>query len=291
MNTIKVLTRAGDKTYQLVVAYAFGVSEGYVTMIGLDDERLFRAARLSSYHGADGVAWDRTAGDVPDSTSGENFRGEPIRMRDGVVRCLYCHVTNHRDFRDPLPAARVGPREADSGIGCERCHGPGGNHLRAIKAGFKENAIVNAGIGGARAIDKLCADCHIVGSPAEISSAPEHPASVRSPGLTLTLSPCYSRSDGGMSCVTCHDPHRDDQEPSAFYDAKCLRCHATHTSAPGATAGAPAGSTPPRAKSASVCPVNSARNCVACHMAKVPVAALHTTLTDHFIRVRDRSEK
>ncbi len=290
-DTIKVETRAGEKVYQLVVEYAFGTTDRYVTMIGRDDERSFRASRLSSYHGDGGVAWGRTSGDVPDTNSAENIRGEPIRVRDGVVRCLYCHVTFYRDFRDPLPETGAGPQAADSGIGCERCHGPGGNHLRAIKAGFKDNSIVNAGIWGAQAINKLCADCHIVGSPAQITSAPDDPAYVRSSGLTLTFSRCFSESDGMMSCLTCHDPHRDDQGPPSFYEAKCLGCHASQAGAPKATAGAPAGSTAPAVKQASACPVSPAKNCLECHMPKVPVAALHTTLTDHFIRVHDRSKK
>ena len=117
---IKVETHAGEKIYRLIVEYAFGTSDQYVTMIGRDDERTYRALRLSSYHTADGVAWGRTAGDVPDSNSSENIRGEPINVRDGVVRCLYCHVTFYRDFRDPPPEA-IGPAAADRG-----------NRLRAL---------------------------------------------------------------------------------------------------------------------------------------------------------------
>jgi cytochrome c554/c'-like protein len=281
-DSIKVETRAGDKVYQLIVEYAFGIKDRYVTMIGRDDERSYRALRLSSYHTADGVAWGRSSGDVPESDSPENVRGAPIKVRDGVVRCLYCHTTYYRDFRDPLPETGVGPEAADSAIGCERCHGPGGNHLKAIKAGFADNAIVNAGIGGAQAIGKLCADCHIVGYIADIKRAPEDPEFVRSPGLTMTFSRCFTESDGGMSCLTCHDAHRDDQGPPAFYEAKCLTCHASQAVAP---------KVKPGGKQASACPVSPTKNCLECHMPKVPVAALHTSLTDHYIRVRERSKK
>ena len=287
---VKVETRAGDKVYQLIVDYAFGVSDRYVTMIGRDDERSYRVSRLSSYHGSDGVAWGRTAIAVSDSNAAESVRGDPIAVRDGVVRCLYCHVTNPRDFRDPPPETGVGPDVKDSGIGCERCHGPGGNHLKAIQAGFSDNSIVNPGIRGARSIGELCADCHVVDQIADIQRAPDEPAYVRSPGLTLTFSRCFSESDDGMSCLTCHDAHRDDRQPPSFYEAKCLACHASQAVAPEPRAAAPGGSTLAGRKQASACPVSPAKNCLECHMPSVPVADLPMGLTDHYIRVRDRDK-
>jgi hypothetical protein len=244
--------------------------------------------RLSSYHGRDGaVAWGRTSLAAPGSDPGQNIRGDPIPTRDGVVRCLYCHVTFSRDFRDGLPKTGAGPEVADSAIGCERCHGPGANHLRAVKGGFRDNAIVNAGLGGARAIGEQCADCHIVDEIADIQHAPEEPAYVRSPGFTLSLSRCFSESEGTLSCLTCHDAHQDEQKPPAFYEAKCLGCHASQSQAVAreTKAGAGVGLAPGGEKRASACPVSPGRNCLECHMPKVPVADLHTSLTDHYIRV------
>jgi len=269
---IRVKTKAGDRVFDMIVEYAFGVRENYVTMIGRDDAKTYRAVRLSSYHTAEGVAWGRTAGDVPEIDSVENIRGQPIHVRDGVVRCLYCHVTHSREFRDPPPETGVDPVAADAGIGCERCHGPGGNHLAAIKADFSDRAIVNAGTASTSAIVMQCSDCHVVGVPSEIRAAPEDPQYVRSTGVTLTLSRCYTESGDGMSCLTCHDPHRDDEQPAFFYEAKCLRCHSMATA------------------SQRSCPVNPARDCLNCHMPKVPVAALHTSLTDHYIRIRKEKQ-
>jgi hypothetical protein len=288
---ITVLTRASDKVYQVIVEYAFGISDQYVTMIGRDEDRNFRALRLSSYHTAEGMAWGRTSGDVPDTNSAENIRGEPIHVRDGVVRCLYCHVTFYRDFRDPPPELGKSAAAADAAIGCERCHGPGGNHLKAIKGNFKDSAIMNAGMGAASGIGKLCADCHIVGTPEEIKNAPEDPRFVRSPGLTLTFSRCFTESEGALSCLTCHDAHRDDEGPALFYEKQCLSCHSG-----GPRTEKPAGATAAAASSRaaglnSVCPENPKSKCLECHMPKVPIAALHRDLTDHFIRVHNRSRK
>ncbi len=287
-DVVKVETRIADKVYQLVVDYAFGVSDRYVTMIGRDDEGSYRVSRLSAYHGPGGIAWGRTAIAAPDMNSAQDSRGDPIPQRDGVVRCLYCHVTSPRDFREPRPEKAVGSAVADSGIGCERCHGPGGNHLKAVDAGFRDSSIVNAGPRGARVIGELCADCHIVDQIADVQLAPEEPAYVRSPGLTLNFSRCFSESDGAMSCLTCHNAHRDDREPPSFYEAKCLMCHAAQAVASDPAPGPKAGSSPAAHKQASPCTVSPTKNCIECHMPKVPVPNLHVGLTDHYIRVRER---
>ena len=46
------------------------------------------------------------------------------------------------------------------------------------------------------------------------------------------------------------------------------------------------------ARRRTVCPVNPARDCLGCHMPKVPMPTLHAELTDHYIRVhRDGKPK
>jgi tetratricopeptide (TPR) repeat protein len=264
---IQVETRVGDRVFEAVVEYAFGVREGYVTMIGRDEEKNYRALRLSSFHTADGIAWGPTSGDVPDSEA-VDVRGKPIPVRDGVVRCVYCHVTNFRDYRDPAPASGFGPTATDAGIGCERCHGPGANHLAAIKAGLPDRAIVNAGTASSAAITTQCAECHVVGSTRDINAAGDNPMYVRSPGLTLTFSRCYTESNDELSCLTCHDPHRDDEEAASFYEKRCLTCHSQNNA------------------TQTACRVNPSTNCLNCHMPKIAVPILHSSLTDHYIRVR-----
>ena len=161
---IKVETHAGDKVYRLIVEYAFGIERPV-----RDDDRPGRRTKLSSFeavvvsHGGGGCLG--TARPVTcRPNSGENIRGEPIHVRDGVVRCLYCHVTFYRDFRDPppetvepggcrprdrlraMPRARRQPREGDQWQ-------LRGNRHREPRGG-----------GCVRRSAKLCADCHIVGS-------------------------------------------------------------------------------------------------------------------------------
>jgi hypothetical protein len=269
---IRVETRAGDRVFHTVVEYAFGTRERYVTMIGRDDEGTYRGVRLSYYRTASGSGWGRTSGDVGAASEPlEKIRGRSIQVLDGVVRCLHCHVTRPREFRDPGPDA-LGPEAADSAIGCERCHGPGGNHQKAIDTDFPDRAIINLATAPAATVNAQCAECHTVDIRSAILSAPEDPSYVRSPGMTLTFSRCYTESRGGLSCLTCHDPHRDSQHATSFHEQKCLTCHSPAPPAPRRT----------------VCKVNATRGCLDCHMPKVPVAELHMSLTDHYIRVHGR---
>ncbi len=275
-------TKVDDKVFHVVVDYAFGLRDRYVTMIGKGDDAKYRALRLSYYHTKEGTGWGRTAGDVGADDPIETVRGAEIDVRDGVVRCLYCHTTLSREFRDPPPAGGRGPEAADKGIGCERCHGPGANHLAAVKAGWVDKAVANVGAGSGEAATGQCAQCHITGVRSEIEANPEDPRYVRSTAVTLALSRCYTESAGVMSCLTCHDPHQDDVHEAAVHEAKCLGCHTAAASDAKTLA---AGSTAPLVK-AGPCKVNPRSGCLGCHMPKVPVPTLHTSLTDHYIRIR-----
>jgi tetratricopeptide (TPR) repeat protein len=279
---VELKTHSGQEVYRTIIEYAFGTRERYVTMIGRDQEHKYRAARLSYHRNSAGSGWCRTFGEPkPD----EIVKGQTIAVQDGVVRCLYCHVTRSRDFRDPPPEGGMGPEAADSAIGCERCHGPGGNHVAAIAADFPDRAIASAGSSArpAASIDVLCAQCHIVGSRSDIESAPDDPRYVRSTVATFEASRCFTESEGRMGCLTCHDPHRDAERSAAFYEAKCLSCHSGERKP---KQGVRDAAFPAPAGRQASCPINPVKDCLNCHMPKVAVAVLQRSLTDHYIRVR-----
>jgi len=82
----------------------------------------------------------------------------------------------------------------------------------------------------------------------------------------LKNSECYIQSGAGLSCLTCHDPHRDSPDVSARSVAACRSCH--DRAAP---------------HHAALCPVNQKDSCLGCHMPEVTKGSF--TMSDHWIRV------
>ena len=169
---------------------------------------------------------------------------------------------NFRAVRD-----RVGPEAADRGISCERCHGPGGNHVAAVELKLNEMFIFRPAADDAPAVIRLCGQCH---APADPSMAdPDHPFSIKFQAMTLVKSRCFTESQGAFHCITCHNPHRDASKDASYYESKCLSCHS-----------------PSKHKGKTACPVNPERNCLACHMPEVKGTIPHSPFTDHNIRIR-----
>jgi tetratricopeptide (TPR) repeat protein len=264
-DAIRLTTRTGDKELTALIAYAVGSGGRGLTMVARDEEGMARVCRVSSYLG--GTLWDLTSNAAdPQPEDANGPLGRPM-SRSAAEKCVDCHVTSLQAARD-----RKAPEAADRGIGCERCHGPGGNHLVAMALKFPEPAIARPSRASAEQILKLCGSCHRADDPSMTEADPRF---VRFQGSSLPLSRCYTESLGSMSCVTCHNPHRDADPKPATYDARCLDCHGT---APG-----PA-SLADRKMRRVPCPVQPASGCVSCHMPKVEGAAPHALFTDHRIR-------
>ena len=265
---IRLTTRAGDKELTALIAFAVGSGDRGLTMVARDEKGLARVCRVSSYLG--GATWDLTSNaDDPHADDPGGPLGRPM-AKGAEQKCVACHVTSLRAARD-----RKAPEAADRGIGCERCHGPGGNHLVAVALKFPDPAIARPSRASAEQITKLCGACHKADDP---STKDTDPRFVRFQATTLPLSRCYLEGQGEMSCVTCHDPHRDANTTPAHYEARCLACHK-----PGEASTPPSIAT--RAMRRVPCPVNPASGCVDCHMPKVAGAAPHALFTDHQIRV------
>jgi hypothetical protein len=276
-------TRVGREVFDAVIEYAFGTSDRYLTTVSRDATGGYHIARLSYYQTPDGKGWDRSTLDPTHPTHAQpaGFMGKAIDVRDGLAKCLYCHVTNPRTGHDAM-----GPEMADRAIGCERCHGPGGNHIAALSLGFPDSAIVNpAGDSPESVSIKQCNDCHILAKDFR-DDDPENPGWIRSAGVGWSNSRCNTESGGTFGCVTCHNPHqRAAATSTADYEARCLKCHPSKTQPAGhekSTSLANAGAGPPYG----TCPVSPSRGCLACHMPRVRIDSLHSELTDHYIRVR-----
>ena len=259
--------------------YAFGSGDRGLTLVGRDQRGTPRELRFSHYPSVP-AGWDITSGHPPKPQPG-NALGEPLNG-DGLRRCVFCHTTHA-----PSAIANQGAVAADHSIGCERCHGPGGNHLIAVKENWSDLAIAQPKHAQGEVIVKLCGQCH---SPRGGSPARDDPTSVRFQGSTLTWSKCYLASGNRLDCVTCHDPHRRVEKAPAYYEAKCLACHAEEKPRVAAQAagtfrqtGLPSGQKPV------ICPVNPQAGCIKCHMPAQRTVIAHSLFTDHFIRVHDQA--
>ena len=85
-------------------------------------------------------------------------------------------------------------------------------------------------------------------------------------------SKCFQASEGQMSCMNCHDPHRtvDSAERAAHYRAACAQCHTTESYG---------------AAHAAAIPAVTGDDCVSCHMQQRRTQdVVHVAVTDHLIR-------
>jgi hypothetical protein len=246
-----------------------------VTLVGHDDVGDARELRLTHYGRAS--VWDVTTGHLEKPTDRREFLGRPLG-RDGVQRCLECHTTNAHSTRE-----RAGPTANEVGIGCERCHGPSGNHLAAMAQKFPDPAIARPELASAEQVMAVCASCH---SPKDLRIGPGDKLAPRFASNSLAWSRCYSESEGAFSCTTCHDPHKNAETSVSFYESRCLACHATQNGAPPRTReeGRRVAGRPENVLSKS-CPVEPRQGCLKCHMPQVDDIVPHATFTDHYIRV------
>ena len=160
--------------------------------------------------------------------------------------CLQCHATGVR-HRAGTQNGYEWPPALEDGIGCERCHGPGGEH--AVSGA--RDAIVNPARLAPHPRDSICAQCHLSGAervvragrdladfrPGEDFSSyavslvwrgpPTGEIHVSSQFERLAMSRCKQASGEKLWCGSCHDPHSAPApaDRGAYYRDKCMACH------------------------------------------------------------------
>lgn len=188
-------------------------------------------------------------------TSGTKWIASP-GFREGVIdfsrrirsACLECHATYIETAGD---ARRFHQGTAVWGVTCERCHGPGRQHVDfnqahpELPSGSSQAtaAIVNPrNLSRKQQLD-LCGQCHsgmfelkqpaFSYRPGDDLAEFHQPFTQSASGaggihtsdqrLRLEMSECFKNST--MTCTTCHDPHRFERDDSSHFASICQQCH------------------------------------------------------------------
>lgn len=227
------------------------------------------------------ITWYSENGGYWAMSPGYDWRHQQDFRRKVTLECLFCHNAYPKTMNDSQRAdsETVVTEKIPEGIDCQRCHGPGADHVRGVP-----NSIVNpAKLSRERNLE-VCMQCHL-----ESTSMPL-PFAVRRfgrgifsyrPGQSLAdymihfdhapgaghddkfeiagsayrlmKSLCFQNS-GTLTCTTCHNPHFERD-----YIAMCQSCHESEHSRSG--------------------------DCISCHMPKRRTEdVIHAVMTDHYIR-------
>ena len=226
-------------------------------------------------------------------------------LRAVTYDCMFCH-----NAYPGIPAENAAPRSAPvfssvpEGIDCQRCHGDGEKHVAlAGKRGSTSNEIRRAIVNPARLTAErqmeVCMQCHLETTssplPASIVRYERHPFSYR-PGeplgdfqlhfdqasgkgdrfeitgsaYRLRQSQCYLKSNGALSCTTCHNPHDSQrgEDAAQHFTAACRQCHGDSLR-----------------QLVSTGKHTASADCVGCHMPNRRAQdVVHAVMTDHLIR-------
>lgn len=250
--SVEYSVEGGGRTFSSLLPWAFGLGSAgqtYLYKIGGD----WYESRVSFYSALNGL--DITIGhrSLP-ADNRESAAGRKLQKSE-AEKCFGCHAGGTLDAPQP-------------GVQCERCHENSSPHARA----FADRSVLpvtpeRLGQFDAEQMADFCGGCHRTWQ--EIAANGPHDINnVRLQPYRLVSSKCYESSfpDKRISCVACHDPHREVVRTVEFYDARCQACHTL--------------ARPP----AKACP-KAVSGCTGCHMPKIDLPEAHFRFTDHRIRI------
>jgi Cytochrome c554 and c-prime len=264
----------GKQTITLPIFYAFGHGKAGQTYV-LQYEGEFYESLVSFYNEIKGLDFTMGASRKPPESLKEAL-GRRMSQTD-TLKCFNCHATG------AVSGGKLQLEKMIPGVRCEACHGPGGPHIAAGKAGQPNADLIfnPARLSGDELSQDFCASCHRGNEEFTLLRSMEI-NNVRFQPYRIFKSKCYS-DDKRISCTACHNPHEDLKHDVAYYDAKCLACHR------GSEKPIPAAAKKELNPTAANCRVGT-RNCSSCHMPKIEPPGAHFKFTDHYIRIVRQNE-
>lgn len=219
------------------VTYALGSGTRGVAYLFEREGRLFQSP--IAWYGQKG-RWDLSPG-YPQRNRHFDRPIEP--------QCLFCHANQVEPVKLTVNRYKE-PIFQGHSIGCERCHGPGGLHVRTQEqVDDRDPTIVNPRHLEPALREAVCEQCHLQGDYR--IERPGRSAFDYRPGLPLSTfltvldrtskrgnkavghveqmhsSRCFRESRGALGCISCHDPHQvpSPEEKVSYYRRRCLDCH------------------------------------------------------------------
>ena len=194
----------GAQSLSAPIAWAFGLGHKGQTYI-YERDGGFYESHLSFYKSLQ--ALDLTTGH--DAANPDDLKSAMGRWLDAdeARRCFGCHTTASN------VAGHFDTSHLTPGVQCESCHGPGANHVAAMKAGKIEAgraAIFNPKKLDAVASVDFCGACHRTWADVILGEQKLRSVmNVRFQPYRLEDSKCWRNSQGDprLACVACHNPH------------------------------------------------------------------------------------
>jgi predicted CXXCH cytochrome family protein len=246
------------------------------------------------------VSWYAEKGGVLAMSPGFDYPFHQDFRRRITHDCMFCHngyptVEAGADLPGKEPFF---PSRLPEGIDCQRCHGPGREHVerataKAEPAKIREAILNPKRLPVSRQME-VCMQCHLETTSFALPNALQksgrgiysydpkealadyvlHFDHAKGTGhdekfeivnsvYRLQQSACFLKSSGKLVCTTCHNPHQAlrGSEAVKHYSAVCRNCHTTaHSPSP---------------------------DCASCHMPKRRTEdVVHAVMTDHKIQRR-----
>lgn len=170
-----------------------------------------------------------------------------IFNRPVTARCLECHSTYAQtvNYNPDIPPV-FDSTQIILTVGCEKCHGPAAKHV-AYEMHHNDSTgmfIINPGKLSKQLSLDVCALCHsgrlqqttapfqfVAGD--SISHFFKITDAAKKAGImdvhgnqlgVLSASKCFGLSKT-MTCITCHDPHKNETGNTRVFSQRCMNCH------------------------------------------------------------------